>query len=734
MLDKNKDANKSIQSNSKVKGDQTGRDKNININNNININIYKDNNDSNLQDEFSDEFESFLNTTELSNIIQNNNLTLWDIYIPVDLNYNDSNKINIEKLASNYVNEPKNIVISGNDKSGKTSCLKYFIKSLSSSFLCVYIPSERNIQYPIDKYIINIKNKLYKNIPNDLDKTILFIDDFHKLNSKKANKLLKSLKKINNLYVIITVDDVFNLKIEDVEITKEFHKYHIKSLGYVLRDRLINTWLEIIGTNENDKNKYHKKYSDYLESTLFKSMIPSYPFFLYTILGTIYTTNKIDNNITSQGYCYQALITISLLNANIKNSFIDSYYNILTELSFYFYKNIIAYGKKEISEDELRHFLIEEYDYKLPEDDIENILINLNNANLFVYTSTHNYYFKYKYIYYFFLGKYFADHFDDNKNTIYNCIDNLHIISNSYVIIFILHHSKNYYILEHLQAVILCSFDKYRELKLDKDDFDDYEDNSEKLINMILDDDLDSEKNKEEYLSDIDKENEQHNEDDDYFEEFEDNNIIDKELVEIRKSIRIIEVMGHILKNRHGSIKSNKISEYFDCALELSLRIGKYLFDQMKNNEKDFYNFFIYELKNNNPKNYTYSVNQIENFVEEIFYRMNIIVCYATVKLSSDLLCSEELIYLIEKYNKTPITSLIEKEAKMIYKQSIDICELEKYMSNNENPQFLKNLLRMLIYEYLYFNKIEYKERQRISAICKFNSKDILTNIHNEEN
>lgn len=191
--------------------------------------------------------------------------------------------------------------------------------------------------------------------------------------------------------------------------------------------------------------------------------------------------------------------------------------------------------------------------------------------------------------------------------------------------------------------------------------------------------------------------------------------------------------MGHILKNRHGSIKSDKIAECFNCALELSLRIGKYLSNQIKSNEKDFYNFFIYELKNNNPKNYTYSVNQIENFVKEIFYRINMITCCATVKLSSDLLCSEELIYLIEKYKKTPITYLIEKEAKMIYKQSIDIGELEKYMNNNENPQFLKNILRMLIYEYLYFNKIEYKERQRISAICKFNSKDILTNIHNEK-
>ena len=723
------------QSNSNVFNDQIGGNK-TEINNTFNFTFIDNNNvlnDSNFM-KFNKDFEDFLDNTELSNIVKDRKLSLWDTYIPINLKYDDTNNFtNIENIVNNYVNEPKNIAISGNDKSGKTSSLKYFIKKLQYHFFCIYFDINNDIQYPIDKYILNIKNKIYDSIDQQIKDTIVFIDDFHKIrNIKKASKLLKSLHNIDNLYIIITADDVFNLNIEDIEITKEFDKYFIKNLGHVLRDRLINIWIDLNNISENDRNKKYMEYYNYLQSTLFKSMVPSYPFFLYTILSTKDNMIKLDKDITSQGNCYQALITIALLNANVKNQYIDYYYNILMELSYFFYKNVIFDNYKSISEDEVFSFF-EQYDYPLPKEydkelyikneNIKIILKKLNDAGLFVYSSTHNYSFKYQYIYYFFLGRYFSEHFEENKSTIYNFIENLHIISNSYIIIFILHHSKKDDILEYLQTTMVCYFTNSEELTLVSDDISHLNTYSKELIDMFLDDNINTEKNKEEYLEDMDNEsanNECYNNNE------EENNSNDYLTIELRKSMRSVEVMGHILKNRHGSIKSSDLIEYFSYALELSLRIGGYFFNQVKNNKYDFYNYFLYEIKNNHYNNSIYSDAQISELVKNMFFRLNILVCYTTIKMSSDFLCSEDLIELIEKYDKSPIVDLIEKESKMMYRQFIDIKKLEEYIKNDKIPIFLKNLYRMLVYEYLYYNKIDHQERYKISSICKFNVKDTV--------
>ena len=723
--------NKNVdQSNSNVFNDQVGRDKVV-INNtfNFNSNVL---NDSNII-KFTEDFENFLDNTELSNIVKDKKLSLWDTYIPVNLKYDDSNNFtNIEKVVDNYIAEPKNIAISGNDKSGKTSSLKYFIKKLQYNFLCIYLDVNSDIQYPIDKYILNIKNKIYNSVDENIKDTIVFIDDFHKIrNIKKASKLLKSLNNINNLYIIITADDVFNLNIEDIEITKEFDKYFIKNLGHVLRDRLINVWIDLNNIAENDRNKKYTEYYNYLQSILFKSMVPSYPFFLYTILSTKDNMIKLDKDITSQGNCYQALITIALLNANVKNQYIDYYYNILMELSYFIYKNVISDNDKNISEDEVLSFF-DKYDYPLPKEyikepynkneNIKIILKKLNDANLFVYSSIHNYSFKYNYIYYFFLGRYFSENFDENKSLIYNFIENLHIISNSYIIIFILHHSKKDDILKHLQETIYNYFDNSKELQLISDDIDHLDTYSKELIDMFLDDNLNAQKNKEEYLESMDNEYDKN----EYDDNNEKNNSEDYLTIELRKSMRSVEVIGHILKNRHGSIKSNDLLKYFSYALKLSLRIGGYFFNQIKNNKYDFYNYFLYEIKNNQYNSSIYSDSQISELVTNMFFKLNILVCYTTIKMSSDFLCSEDLIELIGKYDKTPIVDLIEKESKMMYRQFIDIKKLEEYIKNDKIPIFLKNLYRMLVYEYLYYNKIDHKERHKISSICKFNVKDTI--------
>jgi len=67
--------------------------------------------------------------------------------------------------------------------------------------------------------------------------------------------------------------------------------------------------------------------------------MPAYPSFILLAIST-YETGRIplDQEITSQGYCYQALIYFYLRKQDVRNEDIDIYINFLTELAFYFYK------------------------------------------------------------------------------------------------------------------------------------------------------------------------------------------------------------------------------------------------------------------------------------------------------------------------------------------------------------------------------------------------------------
>ena len=237
-----------------------------------------------------------------------------------------------------FISGPKNLIIYGNDISGKTSSLKYLINNLKNDFITIYTDDIHNIQLPVKNFLVNKKKQIYKH-NFYREKTILFIDNFHKLSNDRMTKILKSAENIQDLYFIFTVDSVFinNIKLRD--LTKNFEIYKIKSIGYFLQDKLIENWLRLNNTNENIFLKEKDKYMDKLDSIILKSILPRYPFFIYAILSDLNSNNNIDPNITSHGHCYQTLIYLSLYKVGVKDELMDSYYNILK----YTYRTIFLF-------------------------------------------------------------------------------------------------------------------------------------------------------------------------------------------------------------------------------------------------------------------------------------------------------------------------------------------------------------------------------------------------------
>ncbi len=297
-----------------------------------------------------EEFEHFLHDTEMLTKAhsQKESVLLDDIFVCTDLDKYDNlreheEKINSEELLKNLFDYPK-IIIAGVDQSGKTTLCKKMFKVLRSwNFIPVYVFDKKTC------FSGKIKNKIsdslreqYEDIDvNDIDKEriIPIIDDFH--HAKNKEKHIKDLSTY--LRCIIIVDDIFCLNIKDDTLISSFTTFKIKELKPSQRYELIKKWVSL--TDKNVVNNYRRIDNNkrLIDSTLGKSIgkgiMPSYPFFILSTLVAYDTFSmRLDEEITSQGYCYEAFIYFYLRKHDVGNDEIGTYINFLTELAFYFYK------------------------------------------------------------------------------------------------------------------------------------------------------------------------------------------------------------------------------------------------------------------------------------------------------------------------------------------------------------------------------------------------------------
>lgn len=535
---------------------------------------------SDLDNILTEDHKSYISNTGILEKLHNhkNSLLLEDIFISPNFSYFDDNKndkkeIRYQSLIDEFLANNK-IVISGKNQSGKTTICKKLISDLFDfGFVPIFL-SEKN-----DQYLGNIRNKIIKcyekqyesNIQFDSidkNKIIILVDDFHK--AKHKIKLLNSLEDFNNQILII--DDIFGLRYKEEKLISSFNRFDICELTPSQRYELIENWVLLSDTtwkNENEILKEIEFNNDLVDTALGKiigqGILPSYPFFILSIIIG-YESGKPLDNITSQGHFYQSLIILYLQKVGVSD--LDPYLNFLIEVSFKIFKS----EYNQLSQDEFNDFIIEykeNFNLTVP---LSKLLENLRKTNIIQVTDLGDYTFSYPYLYYFFVAKYFSENTKENRETIINIINNLHLDENAYISIFITHHDKNNFIIDEILDSSKKLFDSYEPSTLCKNELDFFDSETDEIIEASLTlglkdydtnrkNDLENkdieEKEKEKTLNDNDNDPD-----------------LDTELSkELRRSVKTVEVIGRIIKNRADSLKKNQIEKLFKEGMSVHLRI-----------------------------------------------------------------------------------------------------------------------------------------------------------------
>ncbi|MBP7796805.1 MAG: TIR domain-containing protein [Elusimicrobiales bacterium] len=689
----------------------------------------------------TDAFSGFLQSMDLLTKAhsQKENVFLNDIFVyPVLEIYNDlggyDKKESAEKLIEEILDYPK-ILLTGDDQSGKTTlCKKIFTDLREKNFVPVYISDKVNrYQGKIENKIEEAFKKQYEGITiEEIEKSriVPILDDFHF--AKNEEKHIADLALYS--HQIVVVDDVFCLSFRDESVIKSFTCFKIQEFTPSLRNQLIKKWVNLTDIKNGasySKNEIYKSVDnitelvdDALGKIIGNGIMPAYPFFISSVINVYETWEKPHQEITSQGYCYQALVYIYLSKQCVKNEDIDTYINFLTEFAFYLY----TLKKSELAIDEFKVFM-DEYlkKYNLPiKQDV--LLRNLCQTQIIALDGCNNYSFCYPYLYYFFVAKYLAEHVKDNKTIIDSIINNLHEEKNAYIAVFLSHHSKDAYILDEIVLNAMVIFDKYKPATLNKAELRFFDEQVDNIVKAVLpSQNITPEEERAKRLKNKDA-----------VEQFQGNknktvakNEMDSDVL-LRKSMKTVEVMGSIIKNRAGSLERPRLESIVKEAINVHLRLLTLFFELIKNGQaqQEMVEYIssrltkIVEEKARKP-----SQEKLEKLSKTIFWNVNFFFVYGILNKIIHSVGSDKLIEIIKKVCDTENTQasfLIKHGILMWYQKNLQVDAIVDRIGHDDFSETAKRIMNFMIVNHCAIHSIGFKERAKIENNLGIPQKKLL--------
>ncbi len=690
------------------------------------------------------EFESFLQDIEMLKKAhsQKERILLDDIFVYPELDKYDAlreyeEKISSEELSKKLLEYPK-IVIAGEGQSGKTTLCKVIFKELRNKNLVPVYVFDKKTQFKgkIENKILHSFRNQYERVnisEIDKERIVPIIDNFHL--AKKKEKHIRDLSMYS--HCILVVDDIFSLNIGNEKLIRSFAFFRIREFKPSLRNELVKKWMNLTDKETGDvrsdielyKNidKTTELINSILGKTIGRGIMPAYPFFILSTIVTYETfAIPLDQEITSQGYCYQALIYFYLRKQGVRNDEIDTYVNFLTELAFFIHKE----KKYELSPDDFNSFMklyLEKYNLPIKQQTLLKNLIQIVSVDSF-----NNYLFRYSYLYYFFVAKYIAEHIEDKeiKEEMDRIMRNLHVDENAYIAVCIVHHPRNTKILEDIELKALCLVDKYKPSTLTKDEVEFFDKKAKIIVQAVLPHaNATPEKERAKRLKIQDELEQSQN----GTEQGEDINEKDSLGVELRRAIKTVEVMGTIIKTRAGSLEKTKLEEMFKEAMNVHLRILSSFFKIIKGeDEQQSIVAFIAERleKIVEEKERRPSEEKLKEIARIIFWNLNFFTVYGFIKKTVHSLGSDKLKSIVEKVCNevnTPASFLIKHGILMWHNKNLQVERVTKKVKEKDFSKIAERAIQFMIVNYCSLHPINYKDRQKIESKLGIPPKKLLT-------
>jgi hypothetical protein len=682
----------------------------------------------------TDNFKYFLNDNgfKLTHPIKGE-LSLYDVFVAPHVE-----DIAVESIDPNYTcfskaieeENNKKVIIVGAEQSGKTSLLKYSYSFYLRSTIPLYINGKHLENKNIVKHLKTSLNRQFQNLDWDaytslpIEQRIVLIDDFDKspANHDAKKHILEHLIEFSGR-IILTMSDV-----EVYRSKKEFRNLYwkdasilkIKPFGISKRDELYKKWIALSQDSVFEENHIvhaledmHKKVS----AVTLSRVIEPYPFYLLNILQI--STSSIASNykLTKYGDCYASFINFAL--ARVISDKFDAYMNFLSLFAYRLYK-IKSHSISKDNFDTFYKTYIEEYN---PPANSDLLLNNLNRARILRTTEDKRILFNHPYVYYFCTARYISKNYEDPsvKEEIEKICSRVYLYQNANILIFLTHFLEDSSFWEGLLKNVTSLFEENQVELLNFESTEYLNGLFNEVPGLVIEEkesilkqreEIQKKRDEIEYRKNDAEDNEINEQDESDTDDEIDQDIFNKLLIQVK----YLEIYGQILKNRAGSLPKKNIQKFTKESIDSSLRLLNFL---MKTHEEtlDITADFIKEkiLEANSHKKI--DEDKLEKMARKFLLALSFSTINAVLMKTSLSLGDNDLLddnSKIVEENQHPAYEIIYMVMRMEFKHELPLTDLIEMKDKYKDNLFVYNMLRHLIYRFLYMHNVDYKMKPKI--------------------
>ncbi|PBP70582.1 hypothetical protein CCL15_13635 [Pseudomonas syringae] len=663
-------------------------------------------------------FEDYLEENEITlQHRQKEFITLGDIYVAPDLKILDDEVDKFSRIISSIKvttpsSCPSKVAIIGEEQSGKTSLAKELLKKqIENGFFPVLIKG-------VDVGVTNAAQlveeaKLKQYAPTSLTPTMVVIEGVEnsRLNSKHLSILLKNLMGLEQNVVFLSGKELRFNEAAWKELN-EAKRYELLPFGHLLRGELINKWNSLGREATIEAAELHAandKVTHHIDSLLRKNIFPPKPIFILMILQTLESSAPSDFSLTAYGHCYNALIQQSLRKSKVRDELIDRYVNYLTELAWFIFKS-----DKSILTDERAPEFKTSYSSRYLIDSHEKVMHDLCNTGL-LKSSYEGLGFSYKYIFYFYAAKYIAENHRSEDGVIGELCKKMHSEKHANILIFITYHTKDQEVLDEILTFASSIFLEETPATLDYKDTEHFEELLGAIPELVMESrttqDIDDHRKSALSRRDDMERNQRHDTDD----EPDDDIIETHTFADINRSAKAIEIIGQILRNRHGSLKIEQLNALANTAFMTGLRFLSFYFKITKSLKNDI----LEELAKVLEKSGSLTDGEIRDEARKLFMGICYSVSFSVIRKISFSTGNDQLAPIFKQIAEevdTPAVHLISLCIDLEFTKRINRDVILDAMKKIETSTVAYRLLQETIIQHLYLHSIEYVDRQWLSA------------------
>ena len=689
----------------------------------------------------NDRFVEEINSTEITlQSPHKENITLQDIFIYPDFKFLDDEVSEHEltrnsEFYSELNNFPTQALIVGEEQCGKTSFAKMAYKTVVEGGGLPFLLKGREINKSnINHYLDRTLKQQYENLETKsfLESTrekVLIIDDFSdiKLNAVYLGKFIDNAQSIFDKVLFLS-DESLRFDEQKIKYFIDFEQFELMQLGYERRDELIKRWHSLgreEEITEEELSSLTKATTTHLDMIVRKNIVPRKPIFILMILQVLDSGKPSDYSLTSHGYCYQRLIEENLNKVKIKPEEIEKYINYLSQLAFYMYERATYHLNKSQMED-FHTFYKSKFNLGINDQIIEKLL-----GSKILKLSADNYSIRYKYIYYFYAAKYMSNH-KDCLSFVKALCTKTHIEKDANILIFITHHTKNDDVIALIAKMTSNIYHDRNEALLDKTDTTFLQEFMSQIPQLVMKQQHDVQEARKEQLKEKDASEIKSEKFD--IESLDDDPEFDC-IRDISRSVRAVEILGQIIKNRHASIELGQLKELSTEATKVGLRFLNFYLTSTEQVKTELMDIIHSHLEDN----LNLTVEEISKQVRRTFMQLVYQITFNVIRKVSFSVGHKELVNLFSEIAldvDTPAFYLIEASMQLEFastQNNIPKKKLETIWKKVSSNFLAKRLLQDIVLQYQYFNYVSYQDKAWIAAKLDIplETQDVVQNYKN---